>query len=120
VTFLEQTATFPLDPAMQAMLTMLAKDINSLSDYVTFLSEKVAFLLNATLGMINLEQNHIIKIFSIVAVILLPPTLIASIYGMNFHFMPELSWHWGYPAVIGLMLLSAWIPYRFFKSKKWL
>ena len=78
------------------------------------------FLLDATLGMIGIEQNNIIKIFSIVAVILLPPTLVASIYGMNFEFMPELKWHFGYPFAILLMLISAWLPYRYFKKKKWL
>jgi magnesium transporter len=80
----------------------------------------VIFLLDATLGMVSIEQNNIIKMFSIAAVILLPPTLIASIYGMNFDFMPELKWHLGYPFSIMLMLISAWIPYKFFKKKKWL
>jgi magnesium transporter len=98
----------------------LAKDINSLSDYVNFLSTKINFLLDATLGLVNIEQNNIIKIFSIAAVILLPPTLVASIYGMNFHHMPELAWRWGYPFAILLMLIAAWLPYKYFKMKKWL
>ena len=68
----------------------------------------------------GLSQNNIIKIFSIAAVILLPPTLVASIYGMNFHFMPELNWHWGYPYALVVMLISAWLPYKYFKIKKWL
>lgn len=105
---------------LQSQLTILATDIKSLSDHVAFLSNKVIFLLDATLGMVNIEQNNIIKIFSIAAVVLLPPTLIASIYGMNFEFMPELKWHFGYPYSIVLMIISAWLPYKYFKTKKWL
>jgi magnesium transporter len=70
--------------------------------------------------MVSIEQNNIIKLFSVAAVIFLPPTLIASIYGMNFHLMPELSWKYGYWFAIGLMGLAAWLPYKFFKYKKWL
>jgi magnesium transporter len=70
--------------------------------------------------MINIRQNAIIKIFSVAAVVFLPPTLIASIYGMNFRYMPELSWHWGYPFAISLMCISAILPYYFFKKKGWL
>jgi magnesium transporter len=94
--------------------------LRSLNDHATFLSSKVNFLLDATLGLVNIEQNNIIKIFSVAAVIFLPPTLIASLYGMNFHSMPELSWHFGYPYAVCLMLLSSWLPYKFFKRKKWL
>ncbi|OGT38157.1 MAG: magnesium and cobalt transport protein CorA [Gammaproteobacteria bacterium RIFCSPHIGHO2_12_FULL_37_14] len=108
------------DSSIQSKLTMIADDTKSLKDHVTFLSNKVNFLLDATLGMVNIEQNNIIKIFSIAAVILLPPTLVASVYGMNFEFMPELKWHWGYPFAIMLMLISAWLPYKYFKLKKWL
>lgn len=98
----------------------LMHDISALNDHAGFLTSKVNFLLDATLGMVGIEQNAIIKIFSVAAVIFLPPTLVASIYGMNFHFMPELDWHYGYPMALSLMLLSAWLPYRFFKRKKWL
>ena len=77
-------------------------------------------LLDATLGMINIEQNNIIKIFSIAAVVFLPPTLVASAYGMNFEFMPELKWVLGYPFAIALMVISAVVPYLFFKWKGWL
>jgi magnesium transporter len=77
-------------------------------------------LLDATLGMINIEQNAIIKIFSVVAVIFLPPTLVASIYGMNFDIMPELKWHLGYPLALIMMLVSAFLPYLYFKRKGWL
>ncbi|MCB1637083.1 MAG: magnesium transporter CorA, partial [Xanthomonadales bacterium] len=98
----------------------LARDIHSLADHAGFLSQKITFLLDGTLGMINIEQNAIIKIFSVAAVVFLPPTLIASIYGMNFEHMPELEWLVGYPFAIGLMILSAILPYFFFKRKGWL
>jgi magnesium transporter len=101
-------------------LSTLAKDIASLSDHASFLSSKLNFLLDATLGMINIEQNNIIKIFSVAAVMFLPPTLIASIYGMNFDVMPELHWKYGHVFSLVLMFLSAWIPYKYFKRKKWL
>jgi len=98
----------------------LSRDIRSLSDHASFLSQKITFLLDATLGMINIEQNATIKIFSVVAVIFLPPTLIASIYGMNFEFMPELEWLLGYPFAIGLMVLCAILPFAYFKHRRWL
>lgn len=84
------------------------------------MSGKINFLLDATLGLINLEQNQIIKIFSVAAVVFLPPTLVASIYGMNFEFMPELQWQIGYPFAIGLMILSAVMPFLYFKRRGWL
>jgi magnesium transporter len=98
----------------------LSRDIHSLTDHAGFLSQKITFLLDATLGMINIEQNAIIKIFSVAAVVFLPPTLIASIYGMNFEHMPELSWPFGYPLAIGLMVASAILPYQLFKRRGWL
>ncbi len=99
---------------------MLNRDVTSLNDHAGFLSGKMNFLLDATLGMINLEQNQIIKIFSIAAVAFLPPTLVASVYGMNFHHMPELDWPFGYPMAVALMLLSALVPLYFFKKRGWL
>ncbi|BAQ18371.1 magnesium transporter CorA family protein [Methyloceanibacter caenitepidi] len=96
------------------------RDVNSLTDHATFLSGKIVFLLDATLGMIQIQQNDIIKIFSVAAVVFLPPTLIASIYGMNFHDMPELGWVFGYPAALGMMILFAILPYLYFKHKGWL
>jgi magnesium transporter len=96
------------------------RDVNSLTDHATFLSGKIVFLLDATLGMIQIQQNDIIKILSVAAVVFLPPTLIASIYGMNFHDMPELGWVFGYPFAIGMMILFAVLPYLFFKHKGWL
>ena len=94
--------------------------LESLSDHSSFVSQKVTFLLDATLGMINIEQSNIIKIFSIAAGVFLPPTLIASIYGMNFTFMPELRWEYGYPFAGLLMLASAVLPFWYFKRRGWL
>ncbi|QCO54903.1 magnesium transporter [Pseudorhodobacter turbinis] len=98
----------------------LGSDLKSLADHANFLSDKITFLLDATLGLISIEQNGIIKIFSVAAVIFLPPTLIASLYGMNFVNMPELGWTYGYPFALGLMVLFAVLPYLYFKYKKWL
>jgi magnesium transporter len=99
---------------------VVAGDIAALSDHASFLANKVTFLLDATLGLIEIQQNSIIKIFSIAAVIFLPPTLVASIYGMNFRHMPELNWVYGYPLAILMIILAAYLPYRFFKFKNWL
>jgi magnesium transporter len=101
-------------------LKVLQRDAAALSDHAAFLNNKVQFLLDATLGLINLEQNQIIKIFSVAAVVFLPPTLVASIYGMNFAIMPELHLPFGYPLALFLMVLSAILPYLFFKRKGWL
>jgi magnesium transporter len=98
----------------------MQQDIAALSDHATYLANKTNFLLDATLGLINLEQNQIIKIFSIAAVCLMPPTLVASLYGMNFKNMPELEWLLGYPWALGLMLITAIIPFAWFKRKGWL
>lgn len=98
----------------------ITRDLHSIGDHASFLSGKITLLLDATLGMIGIEQNGIIKIFSVAAVVFLPPTLVASIYGMNYKFMPELQWQYGYPFAIGLMILSALLPYWFFKKKGWL
>jgi magnesium transporter len=105
---------------LQARVRTAARDVNSLTDHATFLSGKIIFLLDATLGMINIQQNDIIKIFSVAAVVFLPPTLIASIYGMNFHHMPELDWRFAYPLALLLMVLAAVLPYLYFKRKGWL
>jgi magnesium transporter len=118
IPFFDQSAVKIIDNHVR--LNTLSKDMNALSDHATFLSNKISFLLEATLGMVQIEQNSIIKIFSVAAVIFLPPTLIASIYGMNFNFMPELTWKFGYLLAVGLMLLSSWLPYKYFKYRKWL
>jgi len=105
---------------LQARVRAAARDVSSLTDHATFLAGKIVFLLDATLGMIQIQQNDIIKIFSVAAVVFLPPTLVASIYGMNFHTMPELDWLFGYPFALGLMVLFAVLPYIYFKHKGWL
>jgi magnesium transporter len=120
IPFFEQYSIIKIENNEHLRLLTLSKDINSLNEHATFLSHKISFLLEATLGMVQIEQNAIIKIFSVAAVIFLPPTLIASIYGMNFHFMPELSWKFGYLLAFLLMLLSSWLPYKYFKYRKWL
>lgn len=98
----------------------ISRDLQSLSEYADFQANKVAFLLDASLGMINIQQNKIIKLFSVMAVLLMPPTLVASIYGMNFHHMPELDQPWGYPLALLLMLVAALVPYWLFKRKGWM
>ena len=104
----------------RAAIKGMQRDVQSLSDHATYLSQKINFLLDAMLGVVSLEQNNIIKIFSVAAVVFMPPTLIASIYGMNFRHMSELEWEWGYPMALALMLLAAVLPYYFFKWMKWL
>lgn len=101
-------------------LREINRDIETLMSHTTFLFDKINFLMDSTQGFINIEQNQIIKTFSIAAVVFLPPTLIASIYGMNFEHMPELEWLLGYPGAIGLMVLAGFAPYWYFKRKGWL
>ena len=98
----------------------ILRDIDSLDTHTNFLFDKINFLMTATVGFININQNKIIKLFSVASVALLPPTLIASIYGMNFKFMPELDWHLGYPYAIGLMIASVAAPFIYFRRKGWL
>ncbi|CDK98550.1 putative magnesium/nickel/cobalt transporter [Magnetospirillum gryphiswaldense MSR-1 v2] len=116
--FLSAQASFKKDA--RSRIKTLMRDATSIAEHANFLSSKVSFLLDATLGLINIEQNNIIKIFSVAAVAFLPPTLIASIYGMNFQVMPELGWRFGYLWAIGLMLLSAIVPLWYFRRRKWL
>ncbi len=104
----------------RARLKTVQRDVQALTDHASFLSGKINFLLDATLGFINLEQNQIIKIFTVAAVAFLPPTLIASIYGMNFDLMPELRWEFGYPFAILLMIGSAVLPFAYFRKRGWL
>ena len=105
---------------VRLQLQAMQRDVLSLSDHATYLTNKITFLLDAMLGVVTIEQNNIIKIFSIAAVALMPPTLIASIYGMNFRHMPELEWTYGYPFAIVLMIAAAILPFIIFKWKKWL
>lgn len=108
------------DKDVRARVKTLARDTSSLTEHSSSLSQKITFLLDATLGMINIQQNGIIKIFSVAAVVFLPPTLIASIYGMNYDHMPELDWQFGYPFALAVMVVSAVLPYVYFKRRGWL
>ena len=105
---------------LRPRLTMIIKDINSLFDYTRFGFDRLDYLQDTFLGLVNIEQNKIIKIFTVVNVVFLPPTLIASMYGMNFDFMPELHWQLGYPFAIGLMIISTLLILLIFKLKKWM
>lgn len=105
---------------LQEMCRQIIRDIDTLMSHTTFLFDKINFLMDSTQGFINIQQNQIIKIFSIAAVVFLPPTLVASIYGMNFDHMPELNWLLGYPWALGLMVVSGIAPYLLFKRKGWL
>jgi magnesium transporter len=98
----------------------ILRDIESLDNHTAFLFDKINFLMDATVGFININQNKIIKIFSVASVALLPPTLIASIYGMNFQYMPELDKTWGYPFALALMICSAVVPMWYFRKRGWL
>ncbi|WP_419815905.1 magnesium transporter CorA family protein [Glacieibacterium sp.] len=101
-------------------LKSLSRDVAGLTDHANYLGNNVTFLLDAVLGLINLEQANIAKIFSVAALVFLPPTLIAGVYGMNFDYLPELKWHYGYIFALGSMLASAVLPYVFFRMKGWL
>jgi magnesium transporter len=98
----------------------ILRDIESLDGHTAFLFDKINFLMDATVGFININQNKIIKIFSVASVVFLPPTLIASVYGMNFKILPELNWEWGYPFAIALMIASAIAPFWYFRKRGWL
>ena len=105
---------------MRTQVQSMRRDVVSLTDHASYIGNKVTFLLDAMLGVVNIQQNAIIKIFSVAAVVLMPPTLVASIYGMNFKHMPELDFEFGYPLAIAVMILAAVLPYMWFKWKKWL
>lgn len=96
------------------------RDLKSLTDHATYMGGTITFLLDAALGLISIEQNAVLKIFSVSAIVFMPPTLVAGIYGMNFDFLPELHWHFGYPFALGLMVASAILPYAFFRWRGWL
>jgi magnesium transporter len=119
VSFFREAGHLATD-GVRSHLKTLDRDIRSLTEHDAYLAAKISFLLDATLGLINIQQNAIIKIFSVVAVVFMPPTLVASIYGMNFHHMPELDWPFGYPMALGIMLASAVLPYLYFKFRNWL
>lgn len=114
------TAGASLGDELRSEVRTTLRDLQSLEDHAGFLSNKIQFLLDAVLGLVSLEQNKIIKIFSVAAVVFMPPTLIASSYGMNFKNMPELEWSYGYPMALVVMVLAATSTYLFFKLKRWL
>ena len=118
--FVQQSSTLQLTHEQRSRFRSVSRDVTALSDHASFLGSKLSFLLEATLGLVTLEQNNIIKIFSVAAVLFLPPTLVASIYGMNFEFMPELEWVQGYPIALALMAASMGLTWFFFKRKGWL
>ncbi len=109
-----------LDGENREWVREILRDVDSLLPHNAFLFEKVNFLLDAAMGFINIRQSQIIKIFSIAAVVFLPPTMVASVYGMNFEVMPELDWAFGYPFALGVMLVAGLAPYLYFKIKRWL
>jgi magnesium transporter len=119
--FVQQTSVTDMSNEQRNRFRSISRDVVSLSDHASFLGSKISFLLEATLGLISVEQNNIIKIFSVAAVLFLPPTLIASIYGMNFHLLPDLPGRYGnFFFSIGLMIASMGITYAVFKRKGWL
>ena len=118
VSNLLKCSLFPKDLVQR--LTMVIKDINSLFEYIRFGFDRLDYLQDTFLGLVNLQQNKIIKIFTVVSVIFMPPTLIASIYGMNFKFLPELNWKFGYPFSLGLMVIFSAAVLIYFRRKKWL
>jgi magnesium transporter len=120
LTFLTQAIDNKQHKESRAHIKTLSRDVQSLQDHSTFVATKLSYLQDATLGLINNEQNNIIKIVSVTATVFLPPTLFASIWGMNFHHMPELDWQWAYPVSIVLIVISAILPYAYFKRRGWL
>jgi magnesium transporter len=120
LSFIGRPGETKLPKSFERGFKTIARDVMALSDHASFLASNINFMLDATLGMINSEQNGIIKIFSVAAVVFLPPTLIASVYGMNFDIIPELKWSLGYPFAIFLMIVSAVLPYYYFKRRGWL
>jgi magnesium transporter len=120
LTFVQQSTAVPMTDEVRGRLRTLSRDVLAMSDHASFLGSKVSFILDATLGLINIDQNNILKIFSVVTVFLLPPSVIGAIFGMNFSKMPWLHETWGFTAAMALMLVSAIGPFLFFKRKGWL
>ncbi len=120
MSFLAQAMDDKRHKEVRAHIKTLTRDIQSLQDHVGYMLNKMGYLQDATLGLINIDQNNIIKIMSVAAMVFLPPTLFASIWGMNFTHMPELNWEWGYAISLGVMVVSAVLPYWFFKRRGWL
>lgn len=110
----------PKNPDFNSHIKSLTRDLASLNDHANYLSSNITFLLDAALGLISIEQNAVLKIFSVGAIVFMPPTLVAGVYGMNFDVLPELHWQFGYPMALGIMLASAILPYLFFRWRGWL
>lgn len=119
-TFLQSVPDVQTNEDTRTLCNTVSRDVQSLSEHVSFMSGNITFLLDASLGLINVEQNAIIKIFSIASVVFLPPTLVASIYGMNFRLIPETEWTYGYPMSLVAMLVSGVVPFYIFRWKGWL
>ena len=120
LTFVQQSTTVPMQDEVRGRLRILSRDVLAMSDHASFLGTKVSFILDATLGLINIDQNNILKIFSVVTVFLLPPSVIGAVYGMNFDHLPGAHEPWGFWAALGVMLVSAIGPFVYFKQKGWL
>ena len=120
LTFLAQAADGKLSKDIRGHVKTMTRDISSLTDHTAYLANKIQFLLDATLGLISIEQNKVIKILAIVGTVLGPPTLFASMWGMNFHNMPELAWPGGYAFALGVIAISGLVPFFYFKFRKWL
>jgi magnesium transporter len=118
--FVQQATSVNLTNDVRTRLRTQARDVIAMSDHASFLGNNVSFILDATLGMVNIDQNNILKIFSVVTVFLLPPSVIGAIYGMNFDHIPWSHESWGFMAALALMVASAVIPYLFFKRRRWL
>ena len=118
--FVQQASSVNLTSDVRTRLRTLSRDVIAMSDHASFLGNNVSFILDATLGMVNIDQNNILKIFSVVTVFLLPPSVIGAIYGMNFDHIPWAHESWGFMAALGLMVASALLPYLFFKRRRWL
>jgi len=120
LTFLQESANSRVTQEARLRLRTVSRDVGALADHASFLGDKVQFLLDATLGMVTIDQNNILKIFSVVTVLMLPPSVIGAFYGMNFSYIPWLHAPWGVWAALGLMVVSALVPWVYFRSKGWL
>ena len=118
--FVQQSGTVQLATEVRARLRTATRDVTALSDHAAFVGNNLGFVLDATLGMISIDQNDILKIFSVVTVLLLPPSVIGAIYGMNFEHIPGLHEPWGFAGALGLMLCSSLLPYWLFRRRGWL
>jgi magnesium transporter len=118
--FLSQAIEVKATKDMKGHIKVMTRDVQSLADHTTYLANKITFLLDAVLGVVNIGQSRIIRILSVFATVFLPPTLLASIWGMNFKLMPELEWEYGYAIAVGSIVLSAIVPYLIFRWRKWL